>query len=194
MACPEDSVLLGWQASPVTLVDPIPTNFATGYGQLWGYSSSYQIVPCAWSSDTRSMLGETVSQYGGDHNLFTRGTLPIGGRRQHEILFPSQKVGVFEFISRHSGKQALFYAYPDARVPMMFWDGSASTRLTGDANKGSDPNVPNGNFPLLYYYDPSILGYEPPTRSGAVREQVTGYYRWTRSGLRGVDYGGKEVR
>jgi prepilin-type N-terminal cleavage/methylation domain-containing protein len=194
MACPEDSVTLSWQSNPVTLVPPIPLDFGTGYGHLWAYSSSYQLVPCAWSSDTRTALGETVSQYTPDHNLFTRGTLPIGERKQHEILFPSQKVGVYEFISRHSGKQALFYAYPDAKVPMMFWDGSASTRLTGDANKGSEPNVPNSNFPLQYYYDPTILGFEPPTRSGATRDLVDGYYRWTRSGLRGVDYAGREVR
>jgi len=194
MACPEDSVLLGWQSNPVNLVDPIPLDFGPGFGQLWAYSSSYQIVPAAWSQDQGPPRGTTVTQYTGDHNLFYRGDLPIGDRRQHEIAFPSSKVGVFEFITRHSGKKPLYHAYPDAVTPLMFWDGSVSSRLTGDANRGADPNVLNSAFTILYFYNPSILGFEPPTRSGAVQEQVAAYFRWTRSGLKGVDYGGKEVR
>jgi prepilin-type N-terminal cleavage/methylation domain-containing protein len=195
MACPEDSVLLGWQSNPVTLVDPIPTDFGPGFGQLWAYSSSYQIVPAAWSQDQGVPPGQfTVSQYTSDHNLFDRGNMPIGGRRLHEIAFPSQKVGVFEFISRHSGKKPLYHGYADAMTPLMFWDGSASTRKSGDANPGAYPNMLNSSFPQIYYYTPSILGFEPPTRSGALQELVTGYFRWTRGGLKGVDYGGKEVR
>jgi prepilin-type N-terminal cleavage/methylation domain-containing protein len=194
MACPEDVVLLGWESDPVNLLPPIPLDFGPGFGQLWGYSSSYQIVPCAWSADQRTDLGATLDQDSADHNLFLRSELPIGDRRLHEIAFPSQKVGVFEFISRHTGKIPLFHAYPDAIVPMMFWDGSAGSRLTGNANKGSDPNILNNPYPLQYYYAPTILGFEPPTRSGAVRDYVTAYYRWTRAGLKGVDFAGKEVR
>ena len=65
--------------------------------------------------------------------------------------------------------------------------------MTANANKGADPNVINSMFPMQYYYNPSILGFEPPTRSGAIQELVTGYYRWTRGGLKGVDFGGKEI-
>jgi prepilin-type N-terminal cleavage/methylation domain-containing protein len=194
MACPEDAVLLGWQSEPVNLVPPIPTDFGPGFGQLWGYSSSYQLVPCAWSQDHHTDQGDTVDQYSQDHNLFYRGSLPLGNRKLHEVTFPAQKVAVFEFIARHNCKKPLFYAYPDAMVPMVFWDGSAGSRLTGDANKGADPNAVTSQFPLQYYYDPSILGFEPPTRSGATRDLVIGYYRWTRGGLRGVDYAGKEYR
>lgn len=198
MACPEDRVLLDWQSNPVNLVPPIPSDagVGSGFGELWGYSSSYQLVPCAWSPDRG--LGDashtTVSQAPDDHNLFYRGTLPIGDRRIHEITFPAQKVGVFEFISRHTGKVPSFYAYADSVVPIMFWDGSASSRTTGNANKGCDPNQPYNLFPQSYYYNPSLLGFEPPTRSGAVADLVTGYYRWTRMGLKGVDFAGKEVR
>jgi prepilin-type N-terminal cleavage/methylation domain-containing protein len=193
MACPEDAPLLGWQSSPIDLTPPIPADFGPGFGQLWPYSSSYQLIPAAWSQDQHTAQGDTVDQYTGDHNLFYRGSLGLGGRKLGEIAFPSCKVGVFEFISRHSGKKPLYHAYPDAVVPLMFWDGSVSSRITGNANKGADPNVINSAFPMQYYYNPSILGFEPPTRSGAVQELVTGYYRWTRSGLKGVDYGGKEI-
>ena len=34
---------------------------------------------------------------------------------------------------------------------------------------------------------------EPRTLSGQPSETVTGYYRWTRRGIKGVDYGGGEV-
>src|SRR5262249_38417246 len=154
------------------LVPPIPLDFGPGFGQLWGYSSSYQLVPCAWSADRSSPEGgTTVNQYVNDHNLFYRGSLPIGDRRIHEITFPAQKVGVYEYISRHTGKVPSFYAYADSVVPMMFWDGSASSRVTGNANKGCDPNSPYSVFPQAYYYNPSILGFEPPTRSGATADQ-----------------------
>jgi len=194
MACPEDRVLLGWQSEPTNLVPPIPTDFGPGFGQLWGYSSSYQLVPAAWSADRNSPQGDTVNQYPQDHNLFYRGSLPLGERRLHEILFPAQKVCTFEFISRHNCKQPLFHAYPDAVVPMVLFDGSAGSRITGTGNKGADPNNPTSLFPQQYYYNPSLLGFEPPTRSGAVADLVTGYYRWTRLGLKGIDFGGKELR
>ena len=35
---------------------------------------------------------------------------------------------------------------------------------------------------------------EPRTLSGAAADLVSGYYRWTRGGIRGIDYGGGEVR
>jgi hypothetical protein len=41
----------------------------------------------------------------------------------------------------------------------------------------------------VYYYAPA--GSEPATLSGKPADQVLGYYRWTRNGLKGVDYGGR---
>jgi hypothetical protein len=41
----------------------------------------------------------------------------------------------------------------------------------------------------VYYYYPSHS--EPATLSGQPSDQVFGYYRWTRNGLHGVDFGGK---
>ena len=44
-------------------------------------------------------------------------------------------------------------------------------------------------------YTPAGLGaWWPATYSGAPTEQVAGFYRYTRSGLRGTDFGGTEVR
>lgn len=193
MACTEDRTLLGWQKNPRVL-DP-PTNDAgSEYAKLWPYSSSYQLIPTAWSEDMRTDGVETVMQFTGDHNLFYVGGLPLGKRKYHQIAFPSQKVGVFEFITRHAGRKPLFFAYNDAVAPLMFWDGSVRSKRTGDANPGFQPNSPASAFPTQFNYTPQILGFEPPTRSGAPMEIVTGYYRWTRGGLKGIDYGGKEIK
>jgi prepilin-type N-terminal cleavage/methylation domain-containing protein len=192
MACPEDRTLLSWQRSPRDL-QPRPNDYGTHFGEMWAYSSSYQIIPSAWSRDQTGPDGRTVTQFAEDHNLFLTGDLPLGGRRATDILFPSSKVGVFEFISRHGGKVPLYHAMDDAQVPLMFWDGAVRTRRTGDANIGWDPNAPTRNwqFPMFYYYDPRILGFEPPARDPSGRDLVRGYYRWTRKGLRGVDYAGQ---
>jgi hypothetical protein len=45
---------------------------------------------------------------------------------------------------------------------------------------------------VYYQYYPTQ--YEPRTLSGAVADLVPGVYRWTRGGLRGVDFDGKEIR
>ena len=37
------------------------------------------------------------------------------------------------------------------------------------------------------------LTFEPPTLSGDALEDVVGYYKWTRGGLKGIDFGGSEI-
>lgn len=187
MACPEDRVLLGWQRTPTSLIDPFPSDWNTPFGKLWAFSSSYQLIPTAWSPDQ----GSTVAQYENDHNLFwVSGNW--GRRKATEVQYPANKVGVFEFISRH-GNKPLYHAYPQAVVPLMFWDGSVNSRKTADANKGFHPWSPASAMVTQYMYNPSILGFEPPTASGAPADPVVGYYRWTRGGLRGIDFRGREI-
>ncbi|MCH9058952.1 MAG: hypothetical protein IIB55_10025 [Planctomycetes bacterium] len=45
--------------------------------------------------------------------------------------------------------------------------------------------------PTLYDYVPR--DWEPPTIDGSFRERVTGYYRWTRGGIKGRDFDGPEI-
>ncbi len=199
MACPEDAVLQGWQKSPVTLADPIPKDFSQSKGKIWAYSSSYQPVPVVWAPDKPP----TVWQKQDDHNLFwidisfmsTSGSRGWKPRGVWEVQYPAQKVHTFEFISRHSGKRPLFYAYSTARVPIQFFDGHVATRKTGDANPGFDPTLANLNLATTYRYDPTILGFEPPALGldGLSYDWVKGYYRWTRGGLKGIDFDGGEI-
>ena len=56
------------------------------------------------------------------------------------------------------------------------------------------PNSPNAG-PTVMVYNPAALGaWWPDTYSGAATEDVKGFYRYTRGGMRGVDFGGGEVR
>ena len=62
-----------------------------------------------------------------------------------------------------------------------------------DANPGFRPNTPDYGGFTLYRYDPRILGFEPAAKSTAGFDLVKGFYRWTRGGLKGVDFGGNEI-
>jgi hypothetical protein len=73
---------------------------------------------------------------------------------------------------------------------LLFFDGSVVDRKTIDANLGWQPNAPSGG-PTLVRYQP--YRYEPPTSNGQLAEIFPGRYRWTRGGLKGVDFGGSEV-
>lgn len=192
MACPEDRTLLGWQGDPKNPPNPPKAGPDKDYDKMWPYSSTYQIVPQTWCPDQKQGGITTYIQYPQDHNLFLVGSAGLAKRRAAEVTFPGSKVLVFEFYARHT-KRPLFYAYPDAKVPLLFFDSSVRTRTTGEANPGFHPNAPTNKNPTLFDYNPQILGFEPPTRSGENKETVTGYYRWTRGGLKGVDYGGSEI-
>src|SRR5262249_52980853 len=97
-------------------------------------------------------------------------------------------------VDRHCGLKAMYYSASPARNTLAFYDGSAGSRYTRDANQGMQPNNPTGTTPTQMTYDPTATPWMPPTFTGAPSEIVTAYYRYTRSGLRGVDFGGTEVR
>jgi prepilin-type N-terminal cleavage/methylation domain-containing protein len=198
MACPEHRVLRQWQAKPNSgsgvQLDPIPGT-GDALEDLWQYSSSYQVVPAAWSPDQGP---EAVWQYTEHPHLFyTPGrTTPWGGRRFYEVTFPGQKVWYYDFFDRHR-KKALYHAYDDAVSSLLFFDTSVRAIETRQTNVGFDPSNPKSSSPTRYNYTPDgyfARGIEPPTRSGKASELVTGYFRWTRGGLKGVDYPGKEIK
>ncbi|MCC6285189.1 MAG: prepilin-type N-terminal cleavage/methylation domain-containing protein [Phycisphaerales bacterium] len=191
MACPEDRILLDWQANHRN-PSPIPPG-SPAWQKMWPFSTTYQIVPVAWAEDKIRGGRSTVEQYFNDHNLFWMGSLPLGRRTMNSVNFPSSKVFWFEFHDRHSAKRDLFYAYDNAAATQVFFDGSASANVSKDCNKGFTPNVPQSRSFTTMEYAPGILGFEPPTQTGRPTDIVTGYYRWTRGGLRGIDYGAREI-
>lgn len=190
-ACPEHKTLLQWQKNPE--VDPGIGGGDTGYARLWPFSSTYQVVPASWAPDMIQNGMRTYEQSGSDHNLFMTTDSPLGRRKITEVSFPAQKVLMFEFHDRHQ-KREYFYAYPEAKCNLAFADGSVRSRKTSEANPGFQPNSPSSPFPTRYQYRPiTAQNFEPPTKNGLDAEMVIGYYRWTRGGLRGVDFDGGEI-
>jgi prepilin-type N-terminal cleavage/methylation domain-containing protein len=202
VACPEDKLRLLWQeavrgkppaeARAAFLAIPLtqrPDGDANGVQRV-PYSSSYSLIASEYSLDQRVGAQLTVQSALVNHySYYVNG--PLGRRTQEEIAFPSSKVLMHDSFARHSGKRELWHAYPEASLPLLFADASVRVEKTGDANRGFYPNVPLVDLPLRYNYVPRL--YEPPTRSGAALELMTGYYDWCRAGLKGIDYGAGEV-
>jgi len=206
VACPDDKDAITWQRNFVDnpnnvtagTVDPDPAA-SQAFHQFLPFWSTYQAVPCAFSDQTGAGSIYQAGGAPGYHLLYyyIPGTGPgatvFNTTRMDMITFPSQKVYIFDIFDRHSQKRTLFHAYPEAKQPLLMFDGSVGVRQTRDSNKGWDPRYPTAiNTVTTYSYWPTAG--EPRTVSGNASDPMTGYFRWTRKGLRGVDFGGGEVR
>lgn len=200
VACPSDRNRQLWQSDPDDKTSQ-PTDFNSAQwskfyeDNWWRSSSTYQVVPASWSPDKIQKVGnrkvQTVSQAPGDHNFFNGnpGDL-LGRRRVTEVNFPAQKVFMFEFHDRHSTNEGIFFGYPEAQSTLMFFDGSARALKTSDSNPGFKPNSPKVEAFSDATYKPAE--FESPVR-GNPAKRVGMWYRFTRGGLRGLDFGGKEI-
>jgi len=210
--CPEDKNRNLWQTDPKAFPgafsptpQPAGEDGANGI-KRWPYSASYEPVPASYSPDRGDAAkGNTSITQGGTHRTYaftnadrTNGVL--GRRRLSDVQFSAQKVHVMDSASRHVGKLPVYYAFQQARSPILFFDSSVQTKVTGapgtrnsDANDGFDPGDPGRPFPLKYTYRPEA--WEPliPGLPVGGEVLVTGFYRWTRGGLQGIDFGGSEV-
>jgi len=158
----------------------------------WPFSSSFQFVPASYDR-FQSQPGASDKRIGYGSRTHYIYTVPPGntlsGGRFADVQFPSQKVWIHDGIARHQGDQQ-YFAYDDSKVVMAFFDSSGGARTTGDANVGWNPRSPGAGKPL-FRYNPE--NWEPRTKTGLPSDLVFGRYRWTRGGLKGVDYGGEEV-
>ncbi len=84
----------------------------------------------------------------------------------------------------------MHHAYKEARLPILFADGSVRVKATGDSNEGWDPREPGSPLPTTYRYRGD---WEALPLSGNEEDIVIGHYRWTRAGLAGRDFGGPEI-
>jgi hypothetical protein len=200
---PEDRVLTTWQRNALSnnlrsLPSPPPDS-----GQFtvrWAYSSSYESGAAFWSRDSSVVIDGVV------HSTFTQGPThngwnapssvanpsPILPRRIDSVQFPSDKAHMWDRYQRHFGPQILFFAYTDARLPVLMADGSVSVRTMSSVNPGFVPSSPTSPNPTMAGYQPDTA-WEPPTRSGATSETLRMHLRFTRWGLRGRDFNGPEV-
>ncbi len=188
---PMDRYRLQWQQDPQDLFEtnywfPFQENGLVATNKRWPYSSSYQVVPASYDGATRD--GERIYQDPGNHRRYFTPSDKIGGLRITAVDAPAQKVFMHDSNDRYS-KLELFFAFPDARVTTLMYDLSASQRVTDDSNVGWDPRSSTQDRSMRFIF----LGgsqWEPQERADSA---VDGHYRWTRGGLKGVDFGGTEV-
>ena len=194
---PMDRYRLNWQEDPINLFQndfwtPFqPLSGRTPSNWRWPYSSSYQVVPASYDRSPRPQ--DRIHQTGrvAHNRYFVPGRVTIGDVRITAVDAPAQKVFMMDSVDRYS-KDELYYAFPDARNLVLMFDGSGSQRVTGDANVGWDPTDPTDDGPSEMTYSPDRPGelWESQARAGEI---VPGYYRYTRGGLKGVDFGGGEI-
>lgn len=201
--CPSDDWVLRWQKNPdnyAALVgsSPEPSAVPSGaYEWYRPYWCTYQLVPVAFAPDKHKGTSITLSQVTNRHHLFNGGTTSpvLGQRKVDEVSFPSQKVFIFDIFDRHGYRRPIWHAYTVASQPLAFFDSSVRFLKTRDSRPGWNPDTIPANPaatppPTVYQYNPStgFPGYDHPTLSGQAFDTVTGYFRWTRDGLRGYDY------
>jgi hypothetical protein len=160
---------------------------ASGSNKRWPYSSSYQVVPASYDA-ARNYI-DRIGQAGSHRFYAVPGSAKIGELRITACDAPAQKVFMHDNVDRYA-KTNLFYAFPDAKVTILMYDLSAGQRVTDDSNVGWNPRVPDQSTGASMFQFSGGSAWEPQARVGT---SVTGYYRWTRGGLKGVDFGGTEI-
>ncbi len=198
-ACPEDKVTQNMAQDPIGFEQngPYPDPPAGDSAletqlpvlQRWPFSSTYQPVPAAWGPDEARGSNSIPGPIDGS-NLFVGTNVPLGGRTYTQVSFPAQKTFMFELHDRHTLNQGLFYFYPEAKSSQLFFDSSVRAEPTNEANPGFDPNNPTSADSFCQPYTP--LSTDPP-HYGDPNSEYWVRYRFTRGGLRGVDYGGSEI-
>lgn len=207
-ACPEDRARLFWQRSSIAVEKSpfAPQSKENSANAAWfRYSSSYQLMPAAYLTDKKHPNLQEILLYGQStqhawyHDQGDWSTDKYSGegfvvRRIDEIAFPALKVCVADSIDRHCSAKPRYFAMYEACQPLLFWDGSVSLRKTRDGNRGWDRAKMRSIATSTFSYVPD-LGFEPPAVD-AVRKWdaiKAGYYKWTRGGLQGTDFGGGEL-
>jgi len=193
---PDDKDRLKWAGDPAGYDAGLytPNLGVGGVNQRHPYGSSYRIVP---ASVDDSPVGTRMYPDPANHNQVwsyggANGT-KLGGRRMSDIGYPAQKVHMYDTLGRHFGRfnWSQAFIFEQCRQPLALLDASAAVRANRDSNRGTDqPNNPNSTASASLTYVPSAI--EPPVPNP--NTPGTGYYMWTRSGMKGVDFGGKEVR
>jgi prepilin-type N-terminal cleavage/methylation domain-containing protein/prepilin-type processing-associated H-X9-DG protein len=198
--CPSDRVRLTWardiDAFLAGLAPPYPGSVTTPIPDgnraiRWAYSSTSEVTISAFDGLQTSAQGTDITRrlrnVQNNHFLFSNSAVwRIDQQKVSQVTFPSLKVFLHEGHARH-GKRETYYAYPGASVNVLMFDGSVAYRNNRDADPGWDPWAPTD--PAGYDYDYFPDAWEPRAVSPTGRDRVFGFYRYTRDGLRGVDFG-----
>ncbi len=158
--------------------------------QRWPFASTYQMVPAAWNTD--GIGGSpTYSPVEDTPHLFTGPTgLRLGNRKITQVAHASGKVMLFEEFDRFTDKRGLYFAYPEAKPNLAFFDGSVRSELTADSNAGWNPSQPGTEWMQTYV---PLDTFPLPKGGLGDSGKYCQRFRWTRHGLQGIDFGGSDV-
>lgn len=192
--CPEDSARIVWRKHPrdIQASGLVPSTYNDTERPWMPYSASYELMPAGFLSNRmlRMFPSDKGFLQGAEHSKYYYADKfgeSFGNRRMHEVAYPSQKVAVADSQQRHT-KKPLFFAYKEAQQPLMFYDGSVSVRKTADCDPGWKRVEPDKDKPQTLTYAPDPAFESPVPASG--KKTDASYYKWTREGLAGYDYGG----
>ena len=213
VTCPEDGVRKAWASSPLDydkgLILPAPPDVGTNNAKRWPYSSSYQPTSGAFDyfqnvlSSAPAVLSKRIWQAGVHNSYFIPGNARMGDVKLADVLYPGQKAHLYDSHQRHFTKVRVAFSNPYCRQPILHFDASVVTRGNTDevtsvytfGNEGWHPQQPTSPNPMTFIYQPA--DWEPPashpTSPGINSEAGRGYYRWSRGGVRGVDFNGFEI-
>ena len=205
---PFDRNLIEWQEEPVLAQSTI-VPYASGtvpagmdrssnwpnddVRQLWPYASTYQVVPAAWNPNNSEGTQQSWAPFDQTPHLFVRrgGSSSYGQQRFYkDVAFPSGKVHMFEEFDRLTNSAGIWFAYPNAKCNLLFFDASVRNLPSNEANPGFNPDTPNSLWKQRYFPLDTFPKYAQGYKN---RDTFFMKYRWTRDGLNGMDFGGKEI-
>ncbi|MFG0244440.1 MAG: type II secretion system protein [Phycisphaerales bacterium JB052] len=173
-ACPEDEEQV---ERAETAIEDYATNLL-----FRKFESSYETSVVTYSVDRASGSQLPMEQHGRPWGSFNREPNYVSSRKFTEVAFTSSKAYMFDTFDRHyADEPSYLYFQSNARQPILFFDGSVNVKDTNESNPGFRPRDPTNS-------DPSEIKL-----SFSGNESFPGYYRWTRGGLRGIDFGGSEI-
>jgi len=159
-----------------------------GVIQAFAYGTSYQSTAAAWCADA----DPTFSPDPQNANFYA----PPRGRRANRnqrlatgVLFPSNKIHLFEEYDFQSDPRGIFCLYPQASTVTLQFDASVRKQRTEELNAGWSPANP-GEVATQRYRP---MDKFPAWADGKPATRLLARHRFTREGLRGLDFGGAEV-
>ncbi|MBX3389086.1 MAG: prepilin-type N-terminal cleavage/methylation domain-containing protein [Phycisphaeraceae bacterium] len=223
-ACPEDSwrnaIQRNWR-DPASTGLPYPPSGENGDGSTgrpwrWPFSASYQFHQSHFgpSRQERRLRPDGQSALtafpfpdpNGSGNTWKYDGEPsikgvFGYNKTGDIRFPSQKTMMSDEYGRHFGRKTTYFAAPESRQPLAFYDGSVRIYQTSDTNPGWDQSSSsrrggsaNAMGLRLEYtvtqsdWDPQMSTYTDTDSSGHRKYKVAaGWFKYTRGGLFGWD-------
>lgn len=119
----------------------------------------------------------------------------LGNKRITDIRFPQQKTWASDNFGRHFGRQSYFFADPQCRQPLPFYDSSVRVYMTAETNPGWDPSKESSRqqmgkrfswFEEQGEYGPRMANATTEAGKSGYRA-AAGWYQMTRGGMRGWD-------